>query len=366
MSKPSTPGPLAVIAELTHRCPLHCVYCSNPLEMAQRQQELATETWQSVFTQAAQRGVLQLYLTGGEPLARPDLEQLVIAARASKLYVNLITSGIGLNATRLEKLVAAGLDHIQLSIQDSEAEGADKIAGTRAHEHKLTLAKEIRKFRIGFTLNAVVHRHNLARLPEIIALAETLGVGKLEIANVQYYGWAYRNRENLLPTREQLTESLAVIKAAQERLLNRLRIEFVVPDYYGKYPKACMGGWGRKMLLIDPTGKAMPCHAAGVIPDAVFPNVAEHSLKWIWHESEIFRRFRGEDWMQEPCRGCERRTADFGGCRCQAMMIANDPAATDPACSLSPQHHLITSLTEKTQPDITHPSPDWVYRENPR
>jgi pyrroloquinoline quinone biosynthesis protein E len=225
------------------------------------------------------------------------------------------------------------------------------------------LAKAIGKFRIGFTLNAVVHRQNLERLPEIIALAETLKVNKLEIANVQYYGWAYRNRETLLPTRQQLETSLAIIEEAQERLGNRLRIEFVVPDYYGKYPKACMGGWGKKMMLIDPAGKTMPCHAAGVIPGAEFPSAAEHALCWIWHESEIFQRFRGEDWMQEPCRSCDRRAQDFGGCRCQAMMITGDANATDPACSLSLQRGLITSITEKANHDTS--AVTWTYRQNP-
>ncbi len=364
-------GPLALIAEITHRCPLHCVYCSNPLELRKKEEELPTEAWAEVFRQAGAMGVLQLHLTGGEPLARADLTDMVAAARQAGLYVNLITSGIGLNAARLEELVKAGMDHIQLSFQDSEASGADEIAGARAHELKLKLAEEIRKYRVGFTVNVVVHRQNLERLEQMIAMAEELGAQKLEVAHVQYYGWAMENREALLPTRAQVERSVEIIKAAQERLQGRMRIDFVVPDYYAKYPKACVGGWGQKIMLVTPSGAVMPCHAANVIPGMSFERVPERELEWIWTESEAFRRFRGEDWMQEPCRSCDRRAMDFGGCRCQAMMLVGDAAATDPACSLSPKR----SVVENAVDIVNHGSPPkpkrglsgapgvWIYRQ---
>ena len=344
-------GPLGIIAEITHRCPLHCIYCSNPLELSARQTELPTESWIRLFQQAGELGVLQVYLTGGEPLARNDLTELVRAAREAKLYVNLITSGIGLNPQRMRELVEAGLDHVQLSFQDSEAAPADAIAGTRAHALKLKIAEEIRKHPVAFTANIVVHRDNLQRLPQMIAMAEELGASKLEIAHVQYYGWALRNREHLLPTREQVDESARVIESAQQRLAGKMRIEFVLPDYYAKYPKACMGGWGQKMMLINPAGKALPCHAAEVIPSLEFPNVKDQPLRWIWEQSPAFNRFRGESWMQEPCKSCDRRTLDFGGCRCQALLLVDDANATDPVCVLSPHKQRILSLLPTAQPE---------------
>jgi pyrroloquinoline quinone biosynthesis protein E len=358
-------GPLAIIAELTHRCPLHCVYCSNPLEMAARAAELPTEGWADVFRQAAQLGTLQVDLTGGEPLARPDIVEIVAAVRGAGLYASLITSGIGLTEARLDTLVAAGLDHVQLSLQDADEAGADEIAGTRAHTHKLQVARWIKKRRVGFTINLVVHRRNLDRLPEMVALAEVLGPDRLEVANTQYYGWALRNREELLPTRVQLDRSLEILKAATERLKGRIRVEFVVPDYYARYPKACMGGWGRKMMLITPAGAAMPCHAADVIPGLEFTNVRERPLAWIWAESPAFRRFRGEDWMAEPCRSCDRRAQDFGGCRCQALLLAGDAAATDPVCSLAPSHDVVTAVLDHANAGAPADAPAWTYRPNP-
>jgi pyrroloquinoline quinone biosynthesis protein E len=354
--------PRALIAEVTHRCPLRCVYCSNPTEMRSRSEELSTEDWQRVFVEAAELGVLQLHLTGGEPLARPDTEQLVKSGRAAGLYVNLITSGIGFTEARLEALVAAGLDHVQLSFQDAEQAPADEIAGTRAHLAKLDLAKRIRKHRIAFTMNIVVHRQNLSRLPQMIALAEELGVDKLEVANVQYYGWAFENRDRLLPTREQVRETVATVDAARERLKGRMRIDCVLPDYYARFPKACMGGWGQGLILIDPAGVALPCHAARVIPGLNFDNVRSKSLNWIWEESAAFQRFRGDEWMQEPCRSCERKTRDFGGCRCQAMLYTGDPDATDPVCSLAPRRDLIDAVIAKAA-DAS--KSDWLYRINP-
>lgn len=370
-------APLALIAELTHRCPLHCVYCSNPLEMQKAASELSTAEWVRVFSEAGKLGTLHAHLTGGEPLARTDLAEIITGARTSGLYTNLITSGIGLNEKRLAPLVEAGLEHIQLSFQDSQEAGADDIAGTRSHSHKLQLARHIRQFKLAFTMNVVVHRQNLDRLGEIISLAEQLAPDRLEIAHVQYYGWALRNRAALLPTREQVEQSQRTVAAAQERLGGRMRIDAVVPDYYAQFPKACMGGWGRRLLLVDPAGLALPCHAAGVIPGLQFDNVRQHSLQWIWEESSAFQKFRGDGWMPEPCRSCERRTEDFGGCRCQALLLTGDAAATDPVCSLAPARHLVeeevlraNAPTASAVRPLSEPSSggqvNWEYRPNPR
>jgi PqqA peptide cyclase len=335
--------PLALIAEITHRCPLHCVYCSNPLELVSRNDELQTADWLRVFREAASLGVLHLHLTGGEPLARPDLTEMISAARDARLYTNLITSGIGLSQDRLRQLVDSGLDHLQLSFQDSEDHAANWIAGARAHAHKLELAKWIRQHRIAFTVNLVVHRQNIDHLDQMIHALEALHPDRMEIAHAQYYGWALKNRSTLLPTRSQLDRALAAVAAAEQRLKGLVRIDMVVPDYYARYPKACMGGWGRQLLLIDPAGRALPCHAAGVIPGLRFDSVRDKSLAWIWSNSEAFQKFRGEDWMPEPCRSCDRRKEDFGGCRCQAFLLAGDAVATDPVCELAPLHHLIDS-----------------------
>ncbi|MGZ7029910.1 MAG: pyrroloquinoline quinone biosynthesis protein PqqE, partial [Terriglobales bacterium] len=334
-------NPLALVAEITHRCPLHCVYCSNPLELTSRQEELATSDWLRVFGEAAALGVLHLHLTGGEPLARADLVEMIAGARKLRLYTNLITSGIGLSRERLAQLVEAGLDHIQISFQDSSEGHANWIAGARSHAHKLELAGWIREHRIAFTTNLVVHRQNIEHLEEMIAALEGLLPDRMEIAHAQYYGWALRNRSALLPTRAQLDAAVAVVAAAEERLRGKVRIDMVVPDYYARFPKACMGGWGRQLMLIDPAGRALPCHAAGVIPGMRFDNVREHTLDWIWQSSEAFQKFRGEDWMTEPCRSCDRRKVDFGGCRCQAFLRTGAARATDPVCELAPLHHLI-------------------------
>jgi pyrroloquinoline quinone biosynthesis protein E len=355
--------PRALIAEVTHRCPLHCVYCSNPLEMQRRSEELSTAGWTSIFQQAGEMGVLQLHLTGGEPLARLDATELVTAGRAAGLYVNLITSGVGLDEARLDAMVAAGLDHVQLSFQDTEEATANEFAGTRSHALKLRIARMIRERRIGFTINMVVHRRNLDRLEEMIAFAEHSGAQRLEIANVQYYGWALRNREALLPTREQLDRSVGILEAAQQRLQGRLRIEFVLPDYYAKYPKPCMNGWGRQLMLIDPAGRVMPCHAAMVIPGLEFASALERPLRWIWEDSPAFNRFRDESWMPEPCRGCDRRARDFGGCRCQAFLLTGDAAATDPVCMLAPTHGVIEEALQRVN---SNGNANWVYRIDPK
>src|SRR5512136_906893 len=255
-------NPLALIAELTHRCPLHCVYCSNPLELQNRASELDTSIWERVFREAAELGVLQVDFTGGEPLARPDLADLIRTARAAGLYVNLITSGLPLDETRLATLIEAGLDHFQLSFQCAREDTASEISGTKSHAHKLRVLEWLKRHRLAVTLNFVIHRRNIGQIEEMLALAETSSATRVEFANVQYYGWAFANRENLLPTREQLTLSMELLKRAEERLRGKIRVEFVVPDYYAKFPKACMGGWGRKLLLVAPNGEALPCHAA--------------------------------------------------------------------------------------------------------
>jgi len=358
------PNPLALIAEITHRCPLHCVYCSNPLQMIGAKAELSTEDWIRVFQEASRLGILHLHLTGGEPLARTDLSDLVEAARSAGLYTNLITSGIGLSEARLSALVDAGLDHIQLSFQDAKEETANWIAGAKAHAHKVALAKAIRRFRVAFTVNLVVHRQNLDHLEEMIAFTEELQPDRIEIAHAQYYGWALKNRDTLIPTRQQLENCLRIVEAAQERLSGRIRIDCVVPDYYARYPKACMGGWGRRLMLINPSGEALPCHAAGVIPGMQFDSVRKHSLDWIWRDSQAFQRFRGEQWMPEPCRSCERRSEDFGGCRCQAFLLTGNASATDPVCTLAPTHHLVEAAqlqANNDQPEMV----EWAYRMNP-
>ena len=381
MTEPQS-NPLALIAELTHRCPLHCVYCSNPLELQARSAELSTEEWSRVFREAAALGVLQADFTGGEPLTRPDILELIRAARAAGLYVNLITSGLPLDESRLEALVQAGLDHFQLSFQGAQEETANEISGTKAHAHKLRVLEWLKHHRVAVTLNFVIHRRNIDQLPEMLSLAESSSATRVEFANVQYYGWAFANRDSLLPTRAQLTQSIDFLKEAQERLSGKIKIEYVVPDYYAKYPKPCMGGWGRKLMLITPNGDALPCHAARVIPGMSFENVKSRGLREIWEDSDAFQKFRGEVWMQEPCKTCDRRTQDFGGCRCQAFLLAGDPAATDPVCSLAPQRPrvdaILAALNDANSAgaglvhhggdppsDVLLTKPTWLYRPNP-
>jgi PqqA peptide cyclase len=373
------PNPLALIAELTHRCPLHCVYCSNPLELAAVSSELSTAEWIDVFQQSGKLGMLHAHFTGGEPLARPDLADLIAGARAAGLYTNLITSGIGLAQPRLQALVDAGLDHIQLSFQDSHEGAANWIAGAKAHAHKIDLSRIIRHHKIAFTVNLVIHRQNIDHLEEMIAFIEQLAPERMEIAHTQYYGWALKNRAALLPTRVQLEKAVEAVSAAEQRLTGRIRVDFVVPDYYARFPKACMGGWGRRLMLINPSGKVLPCHAAEVIPSLTFENVREQTLASIWRDSASFQRFRGEEWMPEPCRSCDRRAEDFGGCRCQALLLAGDATATDPACSLAPAHHIVESALAEVNSGAAISQPVaassfvqlqraetlWTYRTNP-
>jgi PqqA peptide cyclase len=343
--------PFSLIAELTHRCPLHCLYCSNPLDLQRAEEELSTADWQRVFAEAVKLGILHVHLTGGEPLARKDLPELIAAARAAGLYVNMITSGVGLSEQRLAALVEAGLEHLQLSFQDIDEASANYIAGARSHARKLALVPVLKRFPLAFTVNLVVHRMNLDRLEAFIGLAEELAPDRLEIAHVQYYGWALKNRSLLMPTQEQVNRSIPIVEAAKERLKGKIHLEAVFPDYYANFPKACVGGWGRQMMLIDPIGQAMPCHAAAVIPGLKFDNVREHGLDWIWRSSPAFNRFRGDAWMSETCLACPRKEKDFGGCRCQAFLLTGDAEAIDPVCSYSPHHGMLTALRTST-PEI--------------
>lgn len=353
------PFPLALLAELTHRCPLRCGYCSNPVALTRNSDELGTATWARVFEEAVALGCLQVHLSGGEPTARRDILEIVAAASRAGLYTNLITAGVLLDQARVAALRDAGLDHVQLSVQDAEAAGADRIAGYAGHAKKLQVAGWVRAAGLPLTINAVVHRQNLDRLPRLIDLALELGAGRIEVAHVQYYGWALANRAALLPSRAQLDEATRVVEAARIAHTGRLVIDYVVPDYHAVRPKACMGGWGRKFLAVSPAGKVLPCHAAESIPGMVFPNVRDTSLRDAWENSEAFNRFRGTAWMPEPCRSCDRREIDFGGCRCQAAALLGDAAATDPACALSPHHALLAgAVAEAASADDA-----FVYRE---
>jgi pyrroloquinoline quinone biosynthesis protein E len=343
-------APLGLLAELTHRCPLGCPYCSNPLALDRRDDELDALTWARVFNEAAALGVLQVHLSGGEPAARRDLPDIVRAARDAGLYSNLITSGVGLTPQTLAALADAGLDHVQVSMQDSEESSADRIAGYEgASARKRAIAGEVVRLGLPLTVNMVVHRANIERIEPMVKLALSLGATRVEIAHVQYYGWAMKNRTALMPSRAQVDEAVRQVEMLRSRLHGRIVIDAIVPDYYARFPKPCVGGWGRRSLNVTPAGKALPCHAAEVIPGLEFWTVREHSLGEIWRNSPAFNAFRGEAWMQEPCRSCARRDQDYGGCRCQAFLIAGDARATDPVCHLSPRHTLVAQLAERRE-----------------
>jgi len=356
---PALDPPMALLAEVTHRCPLQCPYCSNPLQLDRVAGELDTASWCRVLDEAASLGVLQVHFSGGEPLVRRDLASLVGHAARAGLYTNLITSAVLLGQERLDALVAAGLDHVQISFQDVEDAAGDRVAGYKnAQRLKREAAARVQAAGLPLTVNAVVHRQNLARLGAMIDAAVDLGARRLEVAHVQYYGWALANRAALLPTRAQLDEATATVEAARERLRGRLVIDYVVPDYHAALPKACMSGWGRRFMNLTPTGKALPCHAAETLPDFEFPSVRQMSLAEIWRDSDAFNRFRGTDWMLEPCRSCERREIDWGGCRCQAFALTGNAAATDPVCHLATERgRLVEAIT------ATHDAPPpFVYR----
>jgi pyrroloquinoline quinone biosynthesis protein E len=383
----TVPRPYALLAEITYRCPLHCPYCSNPVaaslpatpklhkggcEAPRRPKgggysngELTTDEWKRVIREAAALGVLQIGFSGGEPLARRDLEELIRAAREANLYSNLITSGIGLDDDRVRALRDAGIDSIQLSFQSDESNLADKIAGAHAHERKLHVAAKIREAGIPLSLNFVIHRRNIDRLPQMIDLAEALGPERVELANVQFYGWAFRNRAALLPTREQVDRARDIAMAAKARLAGKIDIFYVLPDYYETRPKPCLNGWGQRYLTVNPVGDVLPCPtASSAIPDLRFENVRTRDLDWIWQESESFNRFRGTEWMPEPCRSCPQKEIDFGGCRCQAALLTGNAANTDPACEFSPNRALIDAALREVNSSID-PTADWTYRTNP-
>jgi pyrroloquinoline quinone biosynthesis protein E len=342
------PAPLGLLAELTHRCPLACPYCSNPLALEDRAGELDTATWARVFREAAALGVLQVHLSGGEPASRRDLVEITAAASQAGLYTNLITSAIGLDRDRLGVLQAAGLDHVQLSVQDIEPESADRIAGYRGgHARKRAFAAWVVELGLPLTVNAVVHRANIGNLSALVDYAVSLGAGRVEIAHAQYYGWALRNRDALMPTRAQIELAMREMEGINARHAGRVLIDLVVPDYYASRPKPCMGGWGLRSLNVTPSGVVLPCHAAQTIPGLEFWSVRDHALADIWQEAPAFQAFRGTEWMKEPCRSCEFRERDFGGCRCQALAIAGDAAATDPSCDLSPFHSRLLAVAEE-------------------
>jgi pyrroloquinoline quinone biosynthesis protein E len=342
------PGPpLWLLCELTYKCPLHCVFCYNPVDFARNEQELSTDDWLRVLREGRELGAVQLGLSGGEPLSRDDLEIIVAEAHTLGYYTNLITSGIGLTEPRIKALKQAGLDHIQLSFQDSTREVNDFLSSTRTFELKSKVAALIKRYEYPMVLNVVLHRLNIDHVEQILEMADSMKAEYVELANTQYYGWAWHNREQLLPSREQLERAEAVTRRFRERPDQRMKIFFVVPDYFERRPKPCMNGLGSIFLTIAPDGTALPCHAARMLPGLTFPNVRDASVEWIWRDSPGFNHFRGDDWMKEPCRSCPEKTKDFGGCRCQAYLLTGDPANTDPVCDLSPHHHLVTQMVAK-------------------
>ena len=371
------PRPYALLAEITYRCPLHCPYCSNPVAASlceaprgaqggsYRNGELTTEEWKRVIREAAALGVLQIGFSGGEPLARRDLVGLIRVAREANLYTNLITSGIGLDDDRVRGLREAGLDSIQLSFQSDESSLADEIAGARAHERKLGVAAKIREAGIPLSLNFVIHRRNIDRLPQMVDLAEALGAERVELANVQFYGWAFRNRAALLPTREQVERARDIATAAKARLAGKIDIFYVLPDYYETRPKPCLNGWGQRYLTVNPIGDVLPCPtASSAIPDLRFENVRTRELDWIWRQSESFNRFRGTEWMPEPCRSCPQKEIDFGGCRCQAALVSGNAATTDPVCEFSVNRTLVDEVLRGVNLS-SGGARDWTYRQHP-
>ena len=351
--------PLALLAELTHRCPLRCPYCSNPVALERGSDELSEADWRRVLAEAAALGVLQVHFSGGEPMARRDLLGLVAAASDHGLYSNLITSGTLGGEREINAFAKAGLKHVQLSFQDFAPENNDRIAGLAgAHAKKTAFAAAVRAAGLPLTVNLVVHRQNLAGLPQMIDMALALGARRVEVAHVQYYAWALANRAALLPSRQQLDEATATVEAARDKLKGVLTIDYVVPDYHAQRPKSCMNGWARQFLNVTPSGKAVPCHAAETLPGLDFPSVRQASLADIWYRSDAFNRFRGTDWMPEPCQSCARREIDWGGCRCQAFLLAGDAARADPVCALSPDHGVIETALQQ----IEASPPPFVYR----
>jgi len=352
-------SPYTLVAEVTHRCPLACPYCSNPKELVRRNEEMSTAEWLRVVDEAAELGVMQMHLTGGEPLARSDLEVIAARAREKGLYVNLVTSGVPLDCGRLEKL-APSLDHVQLSIQDADAASSDRIAGLASHEQKVRVAAWVKELGLPLTVNVVLHRANLDRIEAVVAMAERLGADRLELANVQLVSWALENSAALLPTRAQIERARAVAHATKERLAGQMEVVFVLPDWHADRPRACMDGWGRRFVVVAPDGAVLPCHAARSLPLS-FESVRHDSLGRLWREGEGMRAFRGEAWMPDPCKTCDRRAIDFGGCRCQAFALTGDARATDPACSLAPRHSLVLDARARAEGE-RDTARTWVYR----
>ncbi len=343
-------SPFGLLAELTYRCPLACAYCSNPLNMADYSDELATDEWRRVLAEARDLGVLQCHLSGGEPLLRRDLVEIVAGAHDLGLYTNLVTSALGLSRPMAEQLRAAGLDHVQVSIQADEPAVSDRIAGTPSFQRKIEAMGVVKELGWPLTVNVVLHRQNIDRVADVLRLAEEVGADRVELANTQYYGWAWRNRDALLPSRAQLEAAEVVVRAARERLRDRMDVIYVIPDYYSRYPKPCMGGWAARQLTVTPNGDVLPCPAAQSLP-LPRASVREDSLERIWAESPVMTAFRGTDWMPDPCRSCDRRELDFGGCRCQAFQLTGDAARTDPVCHLSPDHDLVAGAVEAANAD---------------
>jgi pyrroloquinoline quinone biosynthesis protein E len=358
----ATNRPFGLLAELTYRCPLHCPYCSNPLNLASYGDELTLDEWTRVLAEARGLGVLQLHLSGGEPLQRRDLLSIVARAHELGLYTNLITSALSLTPAKAERLKTAGLDHVQISIQAADATLSDHIAGTPSYRQKVAAARAVKALGFPLTLNVVLHRHNIDQIAQILTLAEELEADRVELANTQYYGWALHNRAALLPRWDQLQRAEPVVREAQARLKGRMQIIYVVPDYYSRYPKPCMGGWGRQQLTVAPNGDVLPCPVAGQIAGLPIENARQRPLAWIWDESPAFNRFRGVDWMPEPCRSCPRQSVDFGGCRCQAFLLTGDAAATDPVCYLSPHHAVVEDAVRAVNHDAGSLTPELVYR----
>lgn len=354
---------MALVAELTYRCPLQCPYCSNPLDLARARPELATADWQRIFAEAAALGVLHLHLSGGEPMARADLPALVRAAAAAGLYTNLITAGVLLDPARMAELADAGLDHVQLSFQHADKAAAERIGGLRgAQARKIAAAGLVIAAGLPLTCNFVIHRQNAREVAAMIALAGDLGAGRVEIAHTQYHGWGLLNRDALLPDAAEVAAATAAVAAARAVHRGRMAIDYVTPDYHAGQPKACMGGWARRFIVVTPTGRALPCHAAETIPDLAFPDLRDVSLAEVWTGDAAFRRFRGTGWMPEPCRGCALQEQDWGGCRCQALALAGEAAATDPVCDRSPRHGAVAALVAGRPAT----PPPFVYRRHAR
>jgi pyrroloquinoline quinone biosynthesis protein E len=349
VATPHIGPPLWLLLELTYRCPLHCVFCYNPTNLKEQATELGTDAWIRVLREARALGAVQLGLSGGEPLARDDLEPLVSEAHRLGYYINLITSGVGLTEQRIGALRAAGLDHVQLSFQDSTRLMNDFLGSTRTFDLKSKAATLIKRHDLPMVLNVVLHRLNIDHVEQILEMAAELGAEYVELANTQYYGWAFKNRDALLPSREQLRRAEEATQRFRDKVGSRMKVFFVVPDYFERRPKPCMNGLGSVFLTIAPDGTALPCHAARMLPGLAFPKVTEASIREIWFDATAFNHFRGDAWMKEPCRSCPEKTRDFGGCRCQAYLLTGDAANADPVCDLSPHHHLVTEAVERAE-----------------